>query len=574
MGIFKKKAQVGTIDSRVSSLAEVQRIIDRGGVTYSGVVVDPDKAMRSSSVWACIELIAGVGSSLPLDEFRKDTNGQKAVPLSSIFADPDPDPSVSPVGFRAQVLRSAAVRGNAYADVIGGGPGVTPTGLVSIHPDRVTWRWEKYPTGGAGWEVYVDNVKRSRWPLGDLWHFALFQEPGCPVGLSPVEYHKQSIGASLAAQKFGQQFFDGGGNPSMIIKPPEMLSEEQAKDIKARVLEVTRGNREPLVMPQQIELERVSVNPDDSQFLETQRYGVEEIARVFLGGFPELIGGASSGSSVTYANREQRMADFIALSLSPRYLVPLEAALSSLVPDGRYVRHNVNALLRSDLTARYASYKTAAEVSQIMGAPLLSVDEMRALEDLEPVANGAGSVGGSQSLSPAEALQKIYLAVGVVITADEARAIVNDMTGTKLTPSMPASARSEALAELREWAPPQVHVHNHAADSTPPPTSPPVVNITNVMPSEERSDVVIPAPVVNINVDPTPVTNVVNVPDQPAPVVNFAAGDVTVNVPDQPAPVVNVAPADVTVNVDDTPMRKTVRYDGRGRVAEIIEEQV
>ena len=123
---------------------------------------------------------------------------QIAVPLSSLFADPDPDPSVTAVAFRAQILRSAVARGNAYADLLGAEMG-TPTGAVTIHPDRVRWRYE-HTANGYTWQVYVDGKPRSRWPYGDLWHFPLFQQPGSPVGLNPVEYHRLSIGASLAAQ--------------------------------------------------------------------------------------------------------------------------------------------------------------------------------------------------------------------------------------------------------------------------------------------------------------------------------------------------------------------------------------
>ena len=526
-------------EARIASLAELQTIMDRSGRTVSGVVVDPDKAMRLSAVWSSVELIAGVGSSLPLDEYRKQGDGQQIVPLSTVFADPDPDPSVSAVGFRAQILRSAATRGNAYAFVIGGESGV-PTGLQSIHPDRVTWEWDRK---AGTWQLYVDRKKHSIWPLGDVWHFALFQEPGCPIGLSPVEYHKQAIGAAIAAQRFGQQFFDGGGNPSMIIKPPQRLSEDDAKALKQKVTDVTRGNREPLVMPQEIQIERLSISPDDSQFLETQRYGVEEIARVFLGGFPELIGGSVAGGSVTYANREQRMADFLALSLAPRYLVPLEAALSTLVPPGRYVKHNVNALLRSDLAARYASYKTSAEVSKIMGTPLQTINEMRALEDMAPIAGG-------DEMAPA---------------------VEPPATKVQIVDPNADQVRAAEPVEVRTWDPPspaEVHVHNHFPEQRHDVTIPvtvdaPVVNITHEAP--EQRDVVVPAPMVTVNVEPTPVTNVVNV--EPTPVQVDARTTVE-------APGVEVNPNIVVQVPEDKPSRKTVKYDSRGRVAEIVEEEI
>ena len=383
MAWFRKKTE--TRDGATDALLKVTA--DRIG-TPSGVTVDPNTAMRNSAWWACMELVAGVGSSLPLDEFRKIGQEQVEVPLSAIFADPDPDASVSAVAFRAQVLRSAVARGNAYADLLGAENG-TPTGAVTIHPDCVRWELEKQRGGGYRWEVYVDGVRRDRWPLGDLWHFPLFLQPGSPVGLSPVKYHRNAIGAALAAQQFGAQFFDKAGLPSVLVQSAETLTEDQATVLKEKIIDATRGSRQPLVLPQALTFSKISISAEDSQFLDTQRYGVEEIARIVLGGFPELIGSAvTGGGSITYANREQRMADFIALSLAPRYLIPLEHALSTLVPRGRYVKHNVDALLRSDLQGRFQAYKLNAEIAGLMGGAPFTVNDMRRLENRPPVAGG------------------------------------------------------------------------------------------------------------------------------------------------------------------------------------------
>jgi HK97 family phage portal protein len=570
MAIFRRSRQQ-PVEERAATLASLQAFADRSGLTTAGVVVDPDRAIRLSAVWAAIELIAGVGSSMPLDEYRSVAGQQQQLPLSTVFADPDPDPSVSAVAFRAQMLRSAATRGNAYAQVLGVESG-RPTGLVSIHPDRVTWKWEKQGDLWQ-WSVYVDGQRRERWPMGDLFHFALFQQPGSPIGLSPVEYHKQSIGAALAAQRFGQQFFDGGGNPSIILRPPVRLSPDEARALKQQVTDVTRGTREPLVMPREIEIEKMSVPAEDSQFLETQRYGVEEIARVFLGGFPELIGGSVSGSAITYANREQRNADWISLSLAPRYLIPFEQALSTLVPTGCYVKHNVDALLRSDLAARYASYKTSAEVSAIMGAPLLTINDMRRLENMPPIEGGdtypqpasAPVMRDSQpdqmerhqhdlqqimrdSIANRDAAAeqrdaRIIEALRHITSRQEPAQVTVNLPEIQLRESDALPRAIEALApaisEQRQLAADQLEAIRLLAETMPAP----VVNVTT--------------PDVTVNVQPADVQ--VNVPDQPAPVVNVQAADVQ--------PTIVVQPADVPAT------RKRVIYDRQGRVSEVVEEQ-
>lgn len=569
MAIFKRRTQQP--ETRAATLAQLAAFADRSGMTTAGVVVDPDKAIRHSAVWAAIELIAGVGSSMPLDEYRMVAGQQVQVDLSSMFADPDPDPSISAVAFRAQMLRSAATRGNAYADVLGAETGA-PTGLVSIHPDRVSWKWEKVNDLWQ-WSVYVDQVRRERWPNGDLFHFALFQQPGSPIGLSPIDYHKQSIGQALAAQRFGQQFFDGGGNPSIIIKPPARLSDDEARALKRQITDVTRGTREPLVMPREIEIEKMSIPAEDSQFLETQRFGVEEIARVFLGGFPELIGGSVSGSAITYANREQRNADFIALSLSPRYLVPFEQALSSLLPAGRWVRHNVDALLRSDLQARYASYRTASEVSATMGAPLLTINEMRQLENLPPVAGGDTYPAPiAAQVARTDDLQQL-----VQRTLEQVAETRNQSNETLRQVEMREAMMTEALRWMvtnQQPAPTQVRlsladIEDRAIDALPAAIDQLAASmaeqarLANDQIAALRALIDQPAPI--IQVAPADVT------------VNVPAPEITINVPEQPAPIVNVAapelsPTIVVQPASEQPSRKRVIYDRAGRVVEIVEE--
>lgn len=432
MALFARRNR----ESRSISLAQLQKILDRSGITWSGVVIDNERAMRNSAVWASIELVATLAASMPIDQYQKTGDGaSRPMPVDQLFVDPDPDPSVTMASFVGQLLRSAAMRGNAYALLRSDPLSGRAVHAVTVHPDRVQWRHEN-----GRWNTLVDGVAIERWPLGPLWHWGLFQQPGSPIGLSPLEYHRQTIGASVAAQKFGAQFFDSGGNPSIIIQVPDEPTVEESKALKEKVLQTTRGNRDPLILPQELRIERVSINPDDSQFLETQRYGVEEIARVFLGGFPELIGSAVTGSgSVTYANREQRMADFITLSLAPRYLIPLERALSALLPAGQYVRFNMDSLLRADLAGRYASYKTAAEVSSIMGKPLLTIDEMRQLENLPAMADDddtedSSDAAAKRDLTVAETVQKVYLGVGKVITSDEARQMINAAGGSLVVP--------------------------------------------------------------------------------------------------------------------------------------------
>ena len=110
------------------------------------------------------------------------------------------------------------------------------------------------------YRVFVDGKLRERWPFGDLWHFALFQPPGSPIGRNPIEVQRQTIGASLAAQQFGAQFFDSGGHPTVFLKMPGAdPGVEEAKALKARIIDTTRGSREPMLMPNGWSMEKVDM---------------------------------------------------------------------------------------------------------------------------------------------------------------------------------------------------------------------------------------------------------------------------------------------------------------------------
>jgi HK97 family phage portal protein len=205
----------------------------------------------------------------------------------------------------------------------------------------------------------------------------MFVMPGMPMGQSPISSARQAIGAGISAEQFGAQFFQAGGNPNAIIYSDSELTPEQAQGIKGAFNNATQGNREPAIMGSGLKYERVQISPDESQFLDSQRFTVEQIARIY-GIPPELVGAATSGSSVTYANREQRAADWLSFGLMP-YLIPIEDALSTLVPRAQRVKFNVDGLLRSDLSTRYAAHAVG------IGSGFLTVDEARAYEDLPPL---------------------------------------------------------------------------------------------------------------------------------------------------------------------------------------------
>ena len=366
MGLFRRN-----VEARSITPGEMIAMVNERRLQSSTPPVNTQTAMTLSAVWASIRLLAGVGSTLPLDVHRSGSSNVSSIMATpSLFVQPDPHLSLS--SWLYALWTSLLTAGNAYGIVTASNGTGYPTSLELLDPSTVTWR-----SHSDEWEVTVNEKPMRRWPDGPLWHVPLFVYPGKPYGLSPIQNAKLSIGAGLSAERFGAQFFDSGGNPNALIYSEQELSAEQAQGIKRAFTRATTNNREPAVLGAGLKYERIQIAPDESQFLETGRFTVEQVARMY-GIPPELIGGTSSGSSVTYANREQRAADWLTFGLMP-YLVAIEEALSSLLPPRQRVRFNVDGLLRADTASRYAAHSVG------IASGFLTVDEAREVEDLPPL---------------------------------------------------------------------------------------------------------------------------------------------------------------------------------------------
>lgn len=406
-------------ETRNISAGEILAAVNARRLEHGGLPshVDEGTAMRHSAVWACVRLVAGVGSTFPLDQLRTVGDTTTPLPLAQVLADPSTE--VGAATWRYQLWSSLLLAGNAYGLITEFAPNGFPRRIEMLNPNAVTWHDE-----GGRWVTKINHQPVDRWPNGRLWHTAIFVPGGQPFGLSPITYAARSIVSGLEAEKFGGEFFTGGGHPSSIIYSDQNLTPEQAQGAKEAFVKATNG-REPAVFGAGLKHEQIQISPTDSQFLDSQRFTVEQIARIY-GVFPEMIGAATSGSSVTYANREQRAADWLTYGLVP-YLVPVEESLSSLIPGEMKVKANVSAVLRSDLKTRYESYAIALDKN------FLTVDEVRGLEDRKVM---PPQMDGSSARDIAELIQKIYLGVDVVLTADEAREIAN-RAGADLVGSLP-----------------------------------------------------------------------------------------------------------------------------------------
>jgi HK97 family phage portal protein len=315
-------------------------------------------------VWACVRLLADVISTMPVDAYRSGSR-EPIEPRPGILVTPAAGTPMH--DWLAQVVRSLLLAGNAWGLVTDRtGAGLRPSRIELLDPARVTVQVD--PDGGVTHRLDGREIDQD-----DLWHLRAYPVAGQVLGLSPIAYAMQSIGA---AEQFGAKFFGDNATPSGLLTTDQRLTRQQAQDLSDMWQTTQKGKRKTAVLGDGAKWQAVSVAPEESQFLETMRFNVTQVCRLF-GVAPEMIA-AASGDSLTYANVEMRSLDFLTYTVGP-WLTRIETALTDLVARGTYVKFNSGALLRTDLKSRYESYSIA------LASGFLTLDEVRELEDREPL---------------------------------------------------------------------------------------------------------------------------------------------------------------------------------------------
>jgi HK97 family phage portal protein len=349
-----------------------QQFIVPSELTGSGNFADydpvtADSALRLSSVWACVNLLANTISTLPLDVFR----GDEEIPVPPLLASPAAGWTLEQ--WLWALMQSLLLRGNSYGLVTArSGPRLTPSQVEPVNPDLMSVN------------VELDGSVTYRWKgrvldPSDVWHVAAFRPAGSPVGLSPVAFAAETVGLGLAVQRFGRAFFADGAMPSGILSA-EHITQEGIELARVKLDRATHGRRQPLIVSGggagEVKWQSLSVNPNESQFIDSLKLGVSEIARTF-GLPPEMIGG-EAGNSLTYTNVESQGMHFAQHSILP-WAIRLESAISTLLPRGQTVKFNLDGLRRADTKSRYEAHAIA------LASGFMTVDEVRALEDLGPM---------------------------------------------------------------------------------------------------------------------------------------------------------------------------------------------
>jgi HK97 family phage portal protein len=342
--------------------------------------VNPTSALRSSAVWACVNIIAKAVASLPALVLEKSIPGSEPAlnhPLFS-FLTRAPNPMMTLQQWLQPTMLHLLLYGNAfsYIDRVAG----EVIGLWPLLPTRMR---VQYSSSQSLIYTYFDwRGQQYNYTAGDdLIHFRLFSLDGY-LGLSVLQYQSMALDFQDMSATYALNLYRNGGRPTGVLEYPGALVEQQVNKIRASWQAIHGGVNnagQVAVLENGAKYSAITIPPEQLQYIDTQKFSVEQIARIF-GVAPHLIG---AGVQPTYASVEQQSIEFVRYTLTP-YVKALETSIdAALLEPPFFYKLNMNAFERSDIRSRYAAYATARQWGW------MSVNDIRNLEDL----NSIGSDG-------------------------------------------------------------------------------------------------------------------------------------------------------------------------------------
>jgi HK97 family phage portal protein len=344
-----------------------QLLADEARPTAAGEPVTVETALRLSTVWGCVRLLADSVSTLPLHVYRGDDRDPIATP--PLLQRPSADfPELA--DWLWAVMASLLLRGNAWGVITArAGAGLLASQVDLVDPGRVS-----VTTDGEGRRVI--RVNGEEIPRAELFHVKAYPWPGNLEGLSPIAYAREAIGLGLGAERFGARFFGDGATPQGVLTSDQRINPQQAETLQQRWEARHKGKRKVAVLGDGARFQAITIAPDEAQFIETQRFSVSTICR-FYGVPPEMMGGETAGHEA-YTSPEMRSTDVLVWTLRP-WLYRIERAVSGLLPSTQTAKFNAGGMVRATLLERYQAHKLGIEAGWLLRS------EVRELEDRPPI---------------------------------------------------------------------------------------------------------------------------------------------------------------------------------------------
>ena len=356
-----------------------------GGST-SGKAVTERSAMQMTAVYSCVRILAEAIAGLPLHlyTYKDDGGKEKAIghPLYLLLHD-EPNPEMSSFVFRETLMTHLLLWGNAYAQIIRNGKGEV-VALYPLMPNRMTV--DRDSSGQLFYSYQMNNTDAPTMKAGtvilkpsDVLHIPGLGFDGL-VGYSPIAMAKNAIGLAIATEEYGAKFFANGATPGGLLEYPGTVKDpDRVRESWNKGFSGSQNAGKVAILEEGMKYTPISIAPEQAQFLETRKFQINEIARIFRVP-PHMVGDLEKSS---FSNIEQQSLEFVKYTLDPwvvRWEQSLSRALFTPEEKKRYFfKFNVEGLLRGDYQSRMNGYATARQNGW------MSANDIRELENLDRI---------------------------------------------------------------------------------------------------------------------------------------------------------------------------------------------
>jgi len=347
--------------------------------------------MQMTAVYCCVRILSEAVASLTLQFYRYTDDGgkEKAVENPLFLLHDEPNPEMTSFIFRETLMTHLLLWGNAYSQIIRNGKGEV-VALYPLMPDRMKvdrdehgrlyYEYIVYDSDDVDGRKGTNKVGRTvRLQPHDVLHIPGLGFDGL-VGYSPIAMAKNAIGLAIATEEYGSKFFANGAAPSGVLEHPGTIKDPSKVRESWQATFGGSGNSNKIaVLEEGMKYTPISISPEQAQFLETRKFQIDEIARIFRVP-PHMIGDLEKSS---FNNIEQQSLEFVKYTLDPwvsRWEQAMVRAL--LTPDEKkkyFFKFNVDGLLRGDYQSRMNGYATARQNGW------MSANDIRELENLDRI---------------------------------------------------------------------------------------------------------------------------------------------------------------------------------------------
>ena len=361
------------------------------GNTSSGKRVNERTAMQITAVYACIRILAESVAQLPLHLYKYNATGGKEKATSHtlyrILHD-EPNPEMTSFVFRETLMTHLLLYGNAYAQIIRNGKGE----VIALYPLMANRMTVDRDEKGQLFYEYQHSQDEANTMKGtmvklkprDVFHIVGLSADGI-VGYSPIAMAKNAIGMSIACEEYGSKFFNNGAVPGGVLEHPEHLKKpELVRESWQNTFGGSQNAGKVAVLEEGMKYHPISIPNNEAQFLETRKFQISEIARIFR--VPNHM--ISDLEHSSFNNIEQQSLEFVKYTLEPWISRWEQAIVRSLLNENEkkdyFVKFNLEGLLRGDYQSRMEGYAVARQNGW------MSTNDIRQLENLDQISDEEG----------------------------------------------------------------------------------------------------------------------------------------------------------------------------------------